>query len=134
MLGKDHHNRKPRGSFLAWKKTHWPSFAALSAGDVSRYLDLCDARDERDRANLHLTKLCSHCGAVMIYRGCGIWTCPYEFSEAHELAREYYRGARGRGRLDRRRRSPGAPHPCLPHAAGINQEVSCGYLASASTA
>lgn len=134
MLGKNHHHRRRRGESRAWLRIHFPLTAARLDGDWELHALLCAEREERDRENAQLIRICPYCGALMIYRGCSIWTCPYEIDGAHELAREYYSRARGFvGEVNRPEPSPSAP-ASAPRGSGLQQEVNDGYLADSATA
>lgn len=82
-------------SFAAFKRGHWPAFAAFEEGRLDDYHRLCAQRLEQDQLRAAALAYCIECRNPLIGTDCGFQFCPYQRAGQHaKLARA--RGKRGK--------------------------------------
>lgn len=79
--------RRPRGSYLAWRRAHLPRHDAWMRRDMTMYQELTLRELARDEMLRERFVYCVFCRALMIYAAVGHYYCPYQWLGVHEHAR-----------------------------------------------
>src|SRR5579885_3289013 len=117
--------RRTPGSFIAYRRLHWPAFSAFLDDRMDDFRRIMDELTARARLSAELEVYCRFCRALMIHQSYGHFVCPYERAGVHQRARAWLTGLRDDGRLTGARRPPTEwPISDPPAARNFNQELA----------